>query len=595
MPVSLWEDFMTTPDRVRTAIASLGGSMFLLGSIATADVIPFTDEAQIRGLNYHIQSWQAPDGQFQGFGIAIVDLNNNGHQDVVVMGNNEGRVGIFENIGAGYFNDRSQTSGLPLLDKGSGIAVADFNGNGLLDIYITQQFFLPAVLARNDGNFKFTDVAAAAGVQSIGHGEGAAWGDYDNDGWLDLYVCNYTFTHSSNNPTRRNHLYRNLGDSTFESVGPQLGVDDYGLTYTAVWSDMNRNGKLDLYIANDRGHLPPNYRANQLWRNEGGSFTNISQESGAGLGLWAMCVGAGDFSGNGYPDFYVTNLPNVGGYGGINPLLINQGDETFVDEAVEAGVSQFIFSWTGMFFDFSNNGYLDLYVCNQGVANRLYANSGTYPLPNVANAANVQGGGGFSFNAAYGDVTGNGALDIVLNNYGINGVTNPVQLFINHDGATRNWIRYRVIGYGGNRNAIGANIDTRTGDRWQWREIYAGGNNFKSQNELVFHVGLDDATMADEIVVNWPGGEVTRTLRNYPANTVWTIYPPERLGDYDNNGVINAIDLYALLASWGTVRAGTEMMDINGDGVINVSDLLMLLNRWTAPQPPPRDASKLRP
>ncbi len=551
-------------------------------------IAPFTEEAVSRGLLYQVQEWNGPTMQFQGFGCAIADLNGNGHQDVVVMGNGQGIVGVFENDGTGHFINHTQTSNIPLLVKPSGITLADYNGNGMLDIYITQQFYEANVLVRNEDGFSFTDVTEQAGVGNTGYGEAASWADYDNDGWLDLYVVNYTFPTQASNPSRRNQLFRNNGDGTFQSVAVQLGVDDHGVGYAAVWTDINRNGWLDLYVVNDRGHLPSMFRANQLWRNDGGTFTNISEPSGTEIGMWAMGVAAGDFKGNGYPDFYITNLPNVGGYGGINPLLINQGDETFIDMHDEAGVGQFIFSWAPMFFDYSNNSHLDLYVCNQAHDNNLFANFGEFPVRTVTSQAGVAGTSGYSFNAAYGDVTGNGALDLLLNDFGTVFPAN-VKLYINHEGTKRNWIRYNVVGYEGNLRAIGANIDTRTGDRWQWREIYAGGNNFKAQNELVFHVGLDDAETADEIVINWPGGNVSRTLRNYPANFTWTIYPPERLGDSNSNGVIDATDLAFMLDAWGTVQPGTEMMDINGDGVLDVSDLLLLLASWTqstaAPDP----------
>lgn len=583
--------------KIKIAGASLGVAVFgcmMVSPCAMADgaqITPFTEEAVARGVVYLVQEWNGPTGQGQGFGCAIADINGNGHQDIVVMGNGQGIIGVFENDGTGHFIDRTNTSGIPAMTKPSGIALADFNGNGMLDIYISQQFNAGSYLMRNEGDFTFVDVTAAAGVANIGHGEGAAWGDYDNDGWLDLYLVNYTFPSQQYELQKRNQLFRNLGDETFSSVGHALGVDDHGMGFSVVWSDINRNGRLDLHVVNDRGHLPPMYRTNQLWRNEGGTFNNISASSGANLGLWSMGVAAGDFSGNGYPDFYITNLPNIGGYNGINPLLINQGDETFVDETVKAGTSQFIFSWAAMFFDFNNSSHLDLYVCNMASPNALFANDGTYPTTNVNFQAGVVGSAGYSFNAAYGDITGNGALDLLLNDYGSLSLPGNVQLFINHEGTKRNWIRYNVVGFDGNLRAIGANIDTRTGDRWQWREIYAGGNNMKGQNELVFHVGLDDATVADEIVVNWPGGEVTRTLYNYPANHVWTIYPPQRLGDSNNDGIVDRVDLEFLLDSWGTVNPGAEMMDINGDGVIDVSDLLQLLAAWSGvadPPPPPR-------
>jgi enediyne biosynthesis protein E4 len=572
------------------AAAGCGQLIFGDGPKGSGNLIPFTEEAVSRGLIYEVQPWNGPTQQGQGFGVAIVDLNGNGHQDIIVMGRGDGRIGIFENTGGGTFVDRSvqemeegDVAPILVLPKASGIAVADYNGDGLLDVYITQQLYEPNALLHNNGGFSFTNLAAKAGVDNTGYGEAAAWGDYDSDGWLDLYVVNYTYPVFQTHPDRVNQLYRNLGDGTFMSVGAALGVADIGVGYSATWSDINRNGKLDLHLANDRGHLPPLFHPNQLWRNDGGTFTNLCPDSGACLGLWSMCMAAGDATGNGYPDFYITNLSNVGGYNGWNPLLINQGDETFIEDCTGAGVCQFITSWCGIFFDFDNNGWLDLYVCNQGSPNRLYANAGSFPLADVSQPAGVIGSAGFSFNAAVGDVTGNGALDLLLNNYGeYLGEPANVQLFINHEAAQRNWARFNVVGLHGNRHAIGANIDLRTGDQQRWREIYSGGNTFKAQNELVFHFGLAEATIIDEIVVQWPGGSPIRVLTNYPANVVWNIYPPELLGDCNGDGVIDLLDLRTLLYKWGPVSPGAEILDMNGDGAIDVLDLLALLDRWGA-------------
>ena len=561
--------------------ACLAAATIGVHSTASGGVAPFTEEAVQRGLVYQVQSWLGTQ-QFQGFGIAIVDLDNDKDQDVVLMGRSDGRVGFFENTGAGVFIDRStlNQTGSPAvltLSNPSGIAAADYNGDGLIDIYFTQEMYLPNVLLRNDGNFTFTDVSAGALVDNDGYGESAAWGDYDNDGWLDLYLGNYTFPTDQADPTRRNQLYRNRANGTFESVGAALGVDDFGLEYSAVWSDIDRNGTLDLYVVNDRGHL---YRPNQLWRNDGGTFTSLCPQSGACLGLWAMGIGAGDFDGNGFSDFYCTNLPATPGYGGINPLMLNNGDTTFVEVAALWDVDQFIFSWAAIFFDYNNDRWLDLYVINQSEANRLYQHAGAPPAINVAPVCGVNGSQGYDFNCAVGDIDGDGDLDILVNSYGQQLPAN-VQLFINHEGETKNWARFNIVGTTpGNQHAIGANIDLRVGTQWQWREVYAGGNNFKAQNETVFHFGLDDAKLIDEMIVRWPGGSPMRTLTNYSANHLWTIYPPDALGDFDADGTFNVVDLLAIINAWGPVQPGSEICDTNSDGTINVIDLLFIINNW---------------
>jgi len=544
---------------------------------------PFTEEAVARGLTYAVQPWQGAQ-QYQGFGLVIIDLDNDGDQDVVVMGRANGQVGFFENDGRGMFTDRSMTNngeGAPVprlvLAKGSGLAAADYNGDGLNDLYFTQEAYQPNVLMRNDGNFNFSNVSVAAGVDNPGMGEAAAWGDFDNDGWLDLYVANYTVPIDQGNPSMRNLLFRNLGDGTFESVGAALGVDDHGTTFSVVWTDIDHSGTVDLYITNDRGHL---FTPNKLWRNDGGVFSSLCPQSGACIGLWAMCLGAGDFDGNGYTDFYTTNMPAASGYGGINSLLLNNGDSTFVEASQLWQVHQMIFSWAGVFFDYNNDRWLDLYVNNMSEANRLYQNNGAPPVTDVTVACAVGGSSGLSFNSAVGDLDGDGDLDLLLNNYGVSTPVN-VQLFINHEGQENAWARFNLVGSTpGNRHAIGANINLRTGKQWQWREVYAGGNNYKAQNETVFHFGLGEAAIIDEMIVTWPGGSPMRIMHNYPINRLWTIYPPSALGDADNNGTIGVADLLAIVNFWGTVQPGAEMCDTDGNGVINVADLLFVIENW---------------
>ena len=565
-----------------------------LGARPSADSLSAsTEEAIRRGLIYETRDAGPGSVAGYGYGLAIADLNGNGHLDVILTGAIDGTVGIFENDGLGFFTDRSFLPG----DEGhptakavamqpSGVAAADFNGNGLLDIYISQRRNhlhqgQPNLLLRNEGNFLFTDVAAEAGVANTGFSEGVAWGDYDQDGWLDLYVANFTPPAEFHQitPKFHNKLYRNLGDETFSDVSVAQGVDDRGLGFAAAFTDTNRNGWLDLYLANDRGNLEE-FPTNQFWVNEFGTFNNACGTSGACLGLAAMCVGVGDFNGNGFADLYVTNIPNPIGYHGWNPLLINHGDGTFSEQCTEAGVCVQIISWAGIFHDFTNNGWLDLYVCNQYVDNLLFLNEGAMPVQNVAPEAGLVGSPGASYNAAVGDLTGNGSLDLVLNDTGTNWIPRNVLLYINHEGGKRNSIRFHVRGIGRNTQAIGANIELTAGGHVQWREIYAGGNNFKSDNESVFHFGLDQAEVADVVVVTWPGGELSRTLRNYPAGHTWTVYPPHRLGDADGNGVINIFDLLALVNAWGPITPGAEIMDLNGDGVVNIFDLLLLLDQW---------------
>lgn len=498
-------------------------------TLSAGSMEPFREEAVARGVAYVMQAYPQASG-YVGFGCGFADLDDDGDPDIVIIGAASGRVGLFENDGAGHFTDRSEGSGIPLLAQGSGFAASDFDGDGDLDLYFTQ-LGEGNVLARNEGNFRFADVTAQAGVADVGGaGKGVSFGDFDGDGWLDLYVCNYSFTNIVRGTSdNKNVLYRNLGNGTFEDVSVAQGVDDHGYGFQSVWFDYDRDGDVDLYLSNDRAVLPPLFRGNQLWRNDGGRLVNVSESSAAGLSLYSMGVACGDFDGNGWPDLYCTN---VGTYEeGIYPLLLNQGDGTFVESSAAAGVEHHRgIGWGTLFSDLDNNGHQDLYVNDMFEPNSLFMCDGEFPCVESSEAAEVTASSEPSFGSAVADVDNDGDLDLLVNNLGGN-----VELFINQEGHKRNWIKYRILGFGHNLFAVGATIETRVGDSLYFREILAGGNGYLGQNELIVHVGLDDATLVDEVVVTWPGGKTARTLTNLSVNRTWTI---SREGE--SSGLVNS-------------------------------------------------------
>ena len=221
-----------------------------------------------------------------------------------------------------------------------------------------------------------------------------------------------------------------------------------------------------------------------------------------------------------------------------------------------------------MFFDWNNDGRLDLYVNDQFSANSLFQNVGRPPLVDVAVEANITGSNSASYCASSADLDGDGDLDVLLNNF-----DEPVSLFINHEGTKRNWLGMRVIGDGPNTAAIGANAEITAGGVAQFSEIYAGGNGYLGQNEQTLHFGLDAATVANTAVVRWPSGGVMRSFTTIPANHRWTIYPPSKLGDADLNGDVDASDRALLCSSLGPVVHGAEMLDFNGDFMIDAADI----------------------
>ncbi|MCA9291375.1 MAG: CRTAC1 family protein, partial [Phycisphaerales bacterium] len=413
--------------------------------------------------------------------------------------------------------------------------------------------------------FHFTDITFAAGVGDTGDGAGCAWADYDLDGHLDLYVANM------HGPNR---LYRNLGGGVFTDVAPALGVDEPDDdTFQASFFDYDRDGDADLYCANAHGQycdqLPFH---NRLYENVGGTFVDVTEAAGVEACVDSMSIGIGDLDGNGWPDLYITNGP----WG--NALLLNQGDGTFTQSEVEAGVGSYVMGWGAVFFDADHDGHTDLYVCSGNAPNRLYRHDGAFPCTDVATDLGVDLGG-FSYTVATADIDDDGDLDLLVQN-----ADEPLRLFVNHADPARAWAKFDIVGEGAARHAIGAVIDVRCGDVHRVREVVAGCN-FKNQNDLVQHVGLADAPVVDEITVVWPGG-TTRTMTGHPVGRTWTVYPPDKLGDADGDGqrtLADFIHFIDCMTADGELLPGCEMMDDDGDADVDLDDLDALLERFDEP------------
>jgi len=520
---------------------------------------PFTQEAAARGISYLVSQ-----GQEQlGCGVGFADLDGDGDADAVVLGRSDGRVGIYENDGTGHFVDRSAGSGIPLITAASGVTAADYDDDGDVDLHFSN-WLASHRLMRNDGGFQFTDVTEAAGIASYGAGTGCGWADYNGDGWLDLYVSNRTGTEAS--PVQ-NHLFRNLGDRAFADVAPALGVTDGSApTLLAAWFDFDRDADADLYLGTDHGYFGT--WINRLYANVGGTFVDVTEASGTAAHLDCMGIAIGDYDGNGWPDLYLTNLP----FG--NLLLSNRGDGTFQDDTAAAGVASYVFAWAAVSFDFDNDTYEDIFVTGVGGPDRLYRNGPSWPFVEMALQMGVADGDP-SYCAAAADIDADGDLDLLVSD-----LNRSIKLYVNHEGQTRRWAKFAVVGRGHNRFGVGTRVELLAGGRWQSREVFAG-SNYKSQNELTLHFGLAGATIIDQIVVTWPGG-TTRTLNNYPSNATWKLYPPERLGDPDGNGIDWRDMLRARQCHTGpgpgNIQPGCEAYDLDGDGDIDDADVAALGN-----------------
>jgi len=488
-------------------------------------------------------------------GVALFDYDNDGYLDIffvnsltvdLLKANKKTRSALYRNNRNGTFSDITDKAGVGDVGWGMGCAVGDFNNDGFDDLYVTS--IGPDHLFKNNGNGTFTDVTQKAGVSDPRFSTGAAFLDYDNDGKLDLFVTNYVGFDINNLPTfgegptcqfkgvpvqcgprglpgAGDSLFHNNGDGTFTDVSKKAGVADsrgyYGLD--VVGSDFDGDGWIDIFVANDS---TPNF----LYHNNGnGTFSEIGFESGTALdknGNEQGCMGVtlGDYNHDGLLDLFITNFDDE-----YNVLYRNAGKGSFVDVSYEAGVAMSSLPYVGWgtkFFDYDNDGWVDLFVANghaypqrdryrqrkllhrnnhDGTFSEVAAQSGSALMEERA-----------SRGTAFGDIDNDGDVDIVVND-----LDSVPQLLRNDGGNKNNWIMVKTIGSKSNRDGIGAKVKVVSGDLVQVDEVRSGGS-YISQNDLRLHFGLEKRTTVDLIQVRWPSGTVD-TLTNVTANKILTV------------------------------------------------------------------------
>jgi hypothetical protein len=535
---------------------------FFISSTLWAQLPRFKDVAREVGLTVpHISS---PDKQYivesMSGGVGLIDCDNDGKLDIIVV--NGSTLDHFRNGGdplitlyhqdAGFkFRDITQSAGLTRKGWGMGVAVGDYDNDGLPDIYVTG--YGGNALYRNLGNCKFEDVTDKAGVAVGGFSTGAAWADYDRDGHLDLFVSRYVHfdmgklpTFGSDEKTCRfkgirvqcgpwgmqgesDLLFHNRGDGTFEEVSKKAGVDDpdryYGLG--AEWGDYDDDGWPDLYVANDSG---PNY----LYRNKhDGSFEDVSMlagiaVSGDGLQQGSMGVDWGDYLHDGRIGMFVTNFTEQ-----PDTLYRNLGRGEFSDVSLSAKLAQPTYlnvGWGTGFVDFSNSGWLDIFVANghvypqmdqiPGAARyrepmQLFRNKHDGTFEDISSVfagipdASRRG-------AAFGDLNNDGNIDLVVLD-----VDGPPQVLLNESENQSHRVLFKLLGTKSNKMAIGAKVTVTAGKLMQTSEVRAGGS-YISSNDPRLHFGLAAESRMDQVEIRWPSGD-KEILKNVPADFIYTV------------------------------------------------------------------------
>jgi hypothetical protein len=492
-----------------------------------------------------------------GAGCAFLDYDNDGWMDIYLVNSGKCdffnpnpplRNALYRNNRDGTFTDVTEKAGVGGGGYGQGVAVGDYDGDGFPDLYVTQ--YDRSILYHNNGDGTFTDVTEKAGVAAPGWGSSAAWFDYDNDGRLDLFVCRFAdFDHARDTycgqpekqerhycvprsfPSMPSRLFHNNGDGTFTDVSTESGIAEHrGKAWGVVATDINNDGRIDLFVSND---TVPNF----LFVNgANGKFVEIGEPAGvaysdAGKPRSGMGLDSADFNQDGWMDLFVSNLDKE-----IFSIYQNNGDETFDDKAVATGIApatRLMSGWGLKFFDYDNDGNLDLFLAN-GEPDDLIAQldarvSYRQPLMLLQNTGsgfrNISGDSGPVFSRplsarglAIGDFNNDGAIDVLVS------TNNGAPLLLrNTVGAENHWLGVRLVGKKCNRDAIGARVTYQVGDLKRSR-MKVGGGSYLSSHDPRLVLGIGKRMKLDWMEVKWPqpSGLVER-FTNLPIDRYITI------------------------------------------------------------------------
>jgi hypothetical protein len=465
---------------------------------------------------------------FQGGGI-MEDFDNDDLLDIVVTSNNPTEsMAYYRNKGDGTFEERTKAAGLEGQLGGLYCVQADFNNDGHMDLFVPRGAWAPfpvrPSLLRNNGNGTFTDVTEQAGLATPLNSLSACWADFDNDGFLDLFVpCG----------PQRCRLYRNKGDGTFEDVTEKAGLAGVktgpGIWNSAAWIDFDNDGYPDLFV-NTIGGTAALYR-----NNRNGTFTDVTAAMGLdgpqnGFSCWAF-----DYDNDGWPDIFATcynySLADiVRGLDGqphsnqSNRLYRNLGGKGFKNVTAEAGLDMVFATMGSNFADFDNDGYLDLYLATGGpdlsllVPNRMLKNVAGRRFAEItafSGTGNLQKG----HSVACGDWDRNGTLDLFVQMGGVTYGDQYHNILFQNPGQGNNWLNVKLVGKKSNRCAIGARIKVVTAGEKPltvFRHV-TSGSSFGA-NPLEQLVGIGKAGRIALLEIYWPTSGTTQTFRDLTAN-----------------------------------------------------------------------------
>jgi len=539
-----------------------------LDPAATASSVQFVDVARQAGLNVP-NVWGGIDHkrsilEAKGSGLAFFDYDHDGWLDIYLTNGNRldtkwpagsaPTAHLYKNNRDGTFTDVTERSGLGVTGWQTGVCVGDYDNDGWDDLFCC--FWGHNILFRNNGDGTFTDVTRKAGLyrEEVRWGAGCSFLDYDRDGHLDLFVCNYLKLDPGNIPSEdaahycqwkgvpilcgprgfpgdTNLLYHNNGDGTFTDVSEKAGILKPGPRYsiTSVSYDFDNDGWPDIYVAVDS---EPSIL---FQNNKDGTFSDIAVMAGcayseSGHEQAGMGVAVADYDCDGHFDIFKTNFADD-----TCNLYHNNGDGTFTDVAFPSGVAvnNNYVAWGCGFIDYDNDGWRDIVQINGHVYPEIdkYRFSQTFKNPRLVyknlgdgrfkDVSALMGPGiaerFSSRGAAFGDYDNDGGMDVLILN-----MNDLPSLLRNEGGNQQNWIKIKLVGTHCNRTAIGARVRVFTGKHVQMDEVNSG-TSVMSQNDLRLHFGLGASATVDTIEVKWPTTQKLEIFTQVKANRILTI------------------------------------------------------------------------
>ena len=553
MPMAgTWTLMDDAVDSTGTMQAS-GMATFTVNALPSSIIpIRFNDIATNAGVavSHHLNTTDCQDTSGMGFevGAGWADYNNDGYPDLFVT-DYAGTSHLFKNNGNLTFTDVTAAAGLPTtITNASGVTWADYDNDGFPDLLVMTVG--SPKLFHNNGNGTFTDVSTASGLDNAsGRGTSAAWADYDNDGWLDVYTVYYGTCAPGGFQHQQSHLYHNNHNGTFTDVstilGPTNSTQLTGQGFAAIWFDYDNSGHPSLYVAND---FDMKYQANIMWHNNGnGTFTNTTSTTNTALNIASMGIGVGDFNRDGQLDIISSaiganhilqsNVKNTGKFNdtrvksgfsrdSVNPMMMGTGGMTMMSST----------TWGMAFADFNNDGYEDAFMAGGDMMNTMMPMTQNAVMTNNINGhltGNTTDSTWLDLSYASGaamptisrlvavaDFDADGFQDVLVENYDNSMMTTsmPLNLYRNEgpaDGNTNNWLEVRLVGVTSNRDGVGAKVNFVAGGATQYRQIICG-SSIGAGSGMPAHFGLGTSTTGT-LTITWPSGTV-QTFSSVSSN-----------------------------------------------------------------------------